>query len=46
MKHIDNNKYLKRLQGLRQERNSWESHWQEISDYILPRKGVYDGYRP
>ncbi len=46
MKHIENNQYLRRLQGLRQERNSWESHWQEISDYILPRKGIYSGHRP
>ncbi|NDV21768.1 portal protein [Desulfovibrio sp. JC022] len=46
MRHIENNKYLQRLQSLRQERNSWESHWQEISDYILPRKGIYDGHRP
>jgi hypothetical protein len=46
MRHIENNQYLRRLQGLRQERNSWESHWQEISDYILPRKGVYNGHLP
>ena len=46
MKHVENNQYLQRLQSLRQERSSWESHWQEISDYILPRKGIYAGHRP
>ncbi len=46
MKHVESSQYLQRLQSLRQERSSWESHWQEISDYILPRKGVYAGHRP
>ncbi|SME88371.1 portal protein [Desulfovibrio gilichinskyi] len=40
------NKYESRLKTLRQERSSWEGHWREISDYILPRKGVYDGIIP
>lgn len=46
MNDVNKNKYTIRLQTLRQERSSWEGHWQEISDYILPRKGIYDGQRP
>lgn len=30
-------KYLKRLEALRSERNSWRAHWKDLSDYILPR---------
>lgn len=29
---------LKRLDGLKGERGTWESHWQECCDYVLPRK--------
>ena len=46
MKDMQKNKYTSRLQSLKQERNSWESHWREISDYILPRRGVYSGQQP
>ncbi|CCO25008.1 portal protein [Maridesulfovibrio hydrothermalis] len=46
MKDLDKSRYTSRLQTLRQERRSWEGHWQEISDYILPRKGIYDGQQP
>ncbi len=46
MNDVNKNQYTKRLQTLRQERSSWEGNWQEISDYILPRKGVYDAQRP
>lgn len=28
----------KRYQALKGERSVWESHWQELADYILPRK--------
>ena len=27
-----------RFQQLRTQRSTWESHWQEIADYMLPRK--------
>ncbi|WP_320169515.1 portal protein [Maridesulfovibrio sp.] len=46
MNDTDKNRYTARLLSLRQERSSWEPHWQEISDYILPRRGVYSGQRP
>lgn len=29
---------LKRLDKLKTLRSTWESHWQEIADYIVPRK--------
>tara|TARA_R100000995_G_scaffold30176_3_gene13436 strand:- start:17447 stop:19063 length:1617 start_codon:yes stop_codon:yes gene_type:complete len=29
---------LKQLQQLEQQRKTWENHWQEIGDYIIPRK--------
>ena len=29
---------LKRLGSLQTQRETWESHWQEIADYIVPRK--------
>ena len=32
---------LRRYRNLENDRSSWRSHWQEISDYILPRRGKY-----
>ena len=29
---------MKRLSTLQKHRANWESHWQEIADYIIPRK--------
>tara|TARA_R110002012_G_scaffold57769_2_gene149066 strand:- start:5371 stop:6978 length:1608 start_codon:yes stop_codon:yes gene_type:complete len=29
---------LKRFGSLENERHTWESHWQEIADYVVPRK--------
>jgi len=29
---------LDRYSSLRTERQNWESHWQEVADYMLPRK--------
>jgi hypothetical protein len=29
---------LKRYQTLQTQRQHWESHWQEVADYIVPRK--------
>lgn len=31
-------RYQKRLQALKNERNSWMSHWRELADFIQPRK--------
>lgn len=33
--------YRERLGALEKERDTWVDHWQEITDYILPRKGEY-----
>jgi hypothetical protein len=32
------NQLLKRLGSLEDQRKVWESHWQEIADYVVPRK--------
>ena len=29
---------LKRFDRLKAQRQNWESHWQEVSDYMMPRK--------
>ena len=29
---------LKRFGKLVTQRQTWESHWQEVSDYMMPRK--------
>jgi hypothetical protein len=29
---------LERFASLRTERQNWESHWQDVADYMLPRK--------
>ena len=29
---------LKRFGSLENQRQTWESHWQEIADYVVPRK--------
>ena len=34
-------KILTRWSALKSERASWVSHWQEISDYIVPRAGRF-----
>lgn len=34
-------RYLRRWAALKNERSSWLSHWQEISDYIAPRRGRF-----
>jgi hypothetical protein len=39
MKNKD--QFLKRLGALKQERASFLSHWKELSDYILPRRGRF-----
>ena len=32
------NRLLKRYGTLENQRTNWESHWQEIADYVVPRK--------
>jgi Bacteriophage head to tail connecting protein len=32
---------LKRWNMLKNERSSWDGHWREISDYLLPRSGRF-----
>ena len=34
-------KLLERWIALKNERSSWDSHWREISDYVLPRSGRF-----
>ena len=29
---------LKRFDRLKSQRQNWESHWQEVADYMQPRK--------
>ena len=29
---------LKRFYSLANQRETWESHWQEVADYVVPRK--------
>lgn len=33
--------YKKRFQTLREDQSSWRSHWADIAEYTLPRKGRY-----
>lgn len=35
-------KLLTRWHQLKSERSSWDSHWQEVSDYILPRASRFE----
>jgi len=39
----DRNRFEKRYSALVQERTSWEAHWRELSDNILPRRGRFLG---
>ena len=34
-------KYDRRLAALKQEADSWKSHWQQLAEYLLPRKGRF-----
>ena len=29
---------MRRFDSLYQQRQAWESHWQEIADFVVPRK--------
>jgi hypothetical protein len=35
------NRYLRRLSDLQNERSNYFGHWQELSEYILPRRGRF-----
>ena len=34
---------LSRFGSLENMRSTWESHWQEIADYVVPRKAAIAG---
>tara|TARA_R110002096_G_scaffold264210_3_gene457755 strand:- start:1161 stop:2858 length:1698 start_codon:yes stop_codon:yes gene_type:complete len=34
-------KLMQRWMSLKNERSTWDSHWREISDYMLPRSGRF-----
>jgi hypothetical protein len=34
-------RYLKRLSALQTERSTWDAHWRELADYILPRRSRF-----
>jgi len=38
-------KYMRRKKALWAERASWDSHWREISEVLLPRAGRFDIWR-
>ena len=41
-KHADLRRHCqRRLKAMRAERQSWEPHWRELSDNILPRRGRF-----
>ena len=38
----DYEKHLRRKQALDRERSGWDTHWREISEYLLPWAGRFD----
>jgi hypothetical protein len=40
-KKLTKDRALQRWSALKSERSSWDTHWQEISDYMLPRSGRF-----
>ncbi len=38
---LERDKYLQRWQALKTERSSWDSHWRDLSRYILPYNGRF-----
>ena len=40
-KKLTKDRALTRWSALKSERSSWQTHWQEISDYLLPRSGRF-----
>jgi len=46
MKHLtDTDEIFRRYEMLKKDRANWESHWQEISERILPRSSEFVGER-
>lgn len=43
-KKYDYNKVLSGYQECRMERTDWEAEWRQISDYLLPGRGIYQTY--
>lgn len=41
---IDYTTVLSQYQELRDERSEWEQEWRQISDYLLPGRGIYQTY--
>lgn len=40
---VNVNAYIRHFEALAQERTSFETLWQDVSDYIIPRRGRYSG---
>lgn len=40
-KQVSRKELLTRWERLKTERSSWDSHWREISEYLLPRAGRF-----
>lgn len=40
MKKLNVKQIKEKIEKLKAERSTWESHWQEIADYIIPRKNT------
>jgi hypothetical protein len=41
IKPLTKDRALARWSALKSERSSWDTHWREISDYLLPRSGRF-----
>ncbi len=41
---MDAQEIIRRFEQVKGERGVWEQHWQEISDYVLPRRGDFVGH--
>lgn len=35
---------VRRFESVKGERGNWEQHWQEIGDYVIPRRGDFVGH--
>lgn len=46
MNTTERSRYLTRWSALKTERSSWDEHWQEIADYLLPRSVRFNVERP
>lgn len=41
MEQTKRDRYLRRLTALKNERSSYDSHWKELADYVLPRSVMF-----